>query len=74
MEMKLLYQDKLVDNYIAQFQTIAAWTGLTEEASLIEYFLNGLDGATTKQMFLMETPLTTLEVTYAAVARIYQNL
>ena len=74
IEMKLLYQDKSIDDYIAQFQTIVARTRLTKEASLIEYFLDSLDKAITKQMFLMETLPTTLEQTYATAAWIYQNL
>jgi hypothetical protein len=73
-EMKMLYQDKLVDNYIVQFRMTTARTGIREEAALIKFFLDRLEEPIVKQIFLMETFLTFLKEMYMAAAQIYQSL
>jgi len=72
-ELKVLYQDGDIDDYIAQFRAIAARTGLTQETAVIEYFYDGLDPSIVQQIFLKDTIPTTLEANYAAAAKIYQN-
>ena len=72
-EMKTLYQDKDIDDYIAQFRAITGWSGITQEAALIEFFLNRLDVSIVQQIFLKDTISTTLEGMYIAAATIYQN-
>jgi hypothetical protein len=74
MELKVLYQDKDIDNYIAQFRTITARTGIIQEVALIEFFLDELDSPIVQQLFLMETPPTILKATYTTAARVFQNL
>jgi hypothetical protein len=72
-ELKVLYQDGDIDDFIAQFRAIATRTGLTQEAAVIEYFYDGLDPSIVQQIFLKDTISTTLEAIYSAAAKIYQN-
>jgi hypothetical protein len=62
IELRTLRQgDKRIREYIAQFTIIAAHTGLTEDSTLIEYFINGLYPKLMEHIYTMEKPPSTLE-------------
>ncbi|KAG5639133.1 hypothetical protein DXG03_003840 [Asterophora parasitica] len=57
--LKVLCQTATAD-YIAEFCTLAAHSSLTEDASLIEYFIEGISHKLVKKIFGLETVPTTI--------------
>jgi Retrotransposon gag protein len=58
-----------VDDYIAQFQIIASKCRITDDKSLIEYFIDGLNVKLLEKVFMMEKMPTTITAWYKAAAR-----
>ena len=73
-ELKVMYQDGPVDDYIAKFRDIIGRSGITQEEAKIEYFLDGLQKEIIDHIFHMTTVPTTIETMYTAAATAYQQL
>jgi hypothetical protein len=71
-ELKTLFQDGPVDDYIAKFRDLIGRSGITQEEAKIEYFLDGLHKDLVDCIYLMPTPPTTLEGMYTAAANAFQ--
>jgi Retrotransposon gag protein len=69
-QMKTLKQGTSgVQDYISQFRILKERSGLTDNASLIEYFMDGLHPKLLEKVYGMETVPTTLENWIKAVAK-----
>jgi len=73
-ELKELYIDRPIDDYISKFQELLAHTGIREVLIQIDHFLDGLSPAVLAPVSLLEPFPTTLDGVYKAVTWIYQNL
>ncbi|KAG5633947.1 hypothetical protein DXG03_006463 [Asterophora parasitica] len=67
--LKVLCQTATADEYIAEFCTLAACSGLTEDASLIEYFMEGISHKLVEKIFGLETVPTTIASWYTYASR-----
>jgi Retrotransposon gag protein len=69
-QMKNLKQETSgVQDYISQFRILKGRSGLTDDASLIEYFMDGLHPKLLEKVYGMETVPATLEYWMKAVAK-----
>jgi hypothetical protein len=71
-ELKVLFQDAGIDDYIAKFRDLIGRSGIIQEEARIEYFLDGLDKDLVDRIYLMPTPPTTVEGMYTAAANAFQ--
>jgi hypothetical protein len=55
-----------LDNYIAEFRILVSKCGITDNKSLIEYFMEGLNPELLKRVYLMENMPTTIQGWYEA--------
>jgi Retrotransposon gag protein len=68
-EMKTLKQGNDLEDYINQFLILKARSGLTEDTTLIEYFMDGLKPALLDKFFTMENIPGTLNGMIKATAK-----
>ncbi|KAG5640033.1 hypothetical protein DXG03_001610 [Asterophora parasitica] len=62
--LKVLCQTTIADEYIAEFCTLTTSSSLTEDASLIEYFIEGISHKLVEKIFGLETVPTTIASWY----------
>lgn len=48
------------DDYIVEFRTASAQSGIKEDAALIEYFMEGIPSKLMEKIVTMDTPPTTI--------------
>jgi Retrotransposon gag protein len=58
-----------VDDYIAQFRILASRCGISDDKSLIEYFMDGLNVKLLEKVYMMETMPTMITAWYEAAAK-----
>jgi Retrotransposon gag protein len=58
-----------VDNYIAQFWILASRCGITNNKSLIEYFMDGLNKKLLEKVYMMEKMPMTITAWYETAAK-----
>src|SRR5271154_5132466 len=69
-QLRQLRQGKdTTDEYIAQFRILSGRSGISDQAALIEYFMEGLNTGTLQKIFGMTTIPTTIQKWYDAASR-----
>jgi Retrotransposon gag protein len=58
-----------VDDYITQFRILASRCRITDDKSLIKYFMDGLNVKLLKKVYMMEKMPTTITAWYEAAAK-----
>lgn len=71
-QMRILKQSREVDDYISKFQILASKSEITEDAALIEYFMEGLNPKIVEKMHDRETVPTKINDCYKYAAA-YDN-
>ncbi|KAG5640263.1 hypothetical protein H0H81_012289, partial [Sphagnurus paluster] len=62
--MKHLKQTGTADEYISEFRILASHSKITEDTSLVEYFMEGLNPKLVEKIFGLEDLPTTIDDWY----------
>ena len=72
-KLRVLRQTTMADEYIAEFRTHSACSGITQAEALIEYFMEGLRPAVLEKVIGMEECPVTIEEWYTAASKFDNN-